>query len=79
LVWIIDHRLRQAAAMCVICAAMTSVGLIHSPFSDGRIFLPWQGGLPALVHSLAIGYLLLGGLCGLLSFSNRHQAFSAKI
>jgi AGZA family xanthine/uracil permease-like MFS transporter len=71
LIWVIDHRLRRAAVICAICAAMTLIGLIHSPFSDGRIFLPWQAGLPPLVYSLTIGYLLLGSLCGLLSLSNR--------
>ncbi len=62
LIWVIDQRLRQAAMICGIAAAMTLVGLIHSPYADGRIFFPWQ----APQYSLVIGYLLLGGLCILL-------------
>ena len=67
LIWVIDHRLRQAALLCGIAAAMTLVGLIHSPYTNGRIFFPWQPDLPPPVYSLALGYLLLGGLCALLA------------
>jgi AGZA family xanthine/uracil permease-like MFS transporter len=77
LIWMIDHHLRRAAAICAVCAVMTLFGLIHSPFSDGRIFLPWQPGLPPLVYNLAIGYLLLGALCGVLSLSNRGDGVDA--
>lgn len=74
LIWVIDHRLQQAALISWIAAAMTLVGLIHSPYADGRIFLPWQSDIPPLVFSLALGYLLLGGLCVLLSRMNYKQA-----
>ena len=67
LIWVIEHRLRQAALICGIAAAMTLVGLIHSPYADGRIFFPWQPDVPPLVHNLALGYLMMGGLCMLLA------------
>jgi adenine/guanine/hypoxanthine permease len=67
LIWVIDHRLRAAALACVAAAAMTLVGLIHSPYADGRIFLPWQDGTPPQVFALAAGYLLLAAICALLS------------
>ncbi|MDD4930301.1 MAG: hypothetical protein PHP85_13630 [Gallionella sp.] len=70
LIWVISHRLRNAALICGVAAAMTLTGLIHSPYADGRIFYPWQPALPPLVYSLAVGYLLLGGICALLSLTN---------
>ena len=33
---------------CAAAAGLTICGAIHSPFPDGRLFLPWAiGGLPA--------------------------------
>lgn len=63
LIWVIDHRLHQAASIGVIAALLTLLGLIHSPFTDGRVFYPGQAGIPALVYFLAGGYLLLSCLC----------------
>ncbi len=71
LIWVIDHRLVRAAGIAALCGVLTLVGLIHSPFADGRIFLPWQEGVPAQVFHLAIGYDLLALLCASLSLSNR--------
>lgn len=71
LIWMIDHRLRLAAMICWIAAGITLIGLIHSPYPDGRIFLPWQADMPPLVYSLALGYVLLGILCALLARTNR--------
>lgn len=73
LIWVIDHHLRRAAFISLIAALMTLVGLIHSPYTDGRIFFPWQPDISPLVYSLACGYLLLGGLCALLSLSNNKR------
>ncbi|MEJ0047497.1 MAG: hypothetical protein WDN04_16300 [Rhodospirillales bacterium] len=74
LIWVIDRKLLLAAFACVVAAAMTVVGLIHSPYPDGRIFLPAPADTPPLVFSLAAGYLLLGALCGLLAVANRQPA-----
>ena len=65
LVWIIDRRLIAAAWLCVVAAGLTLVGLIHSPFPDGRLFIPGAA-TPRLVFALAAGYVLLGALCAAL-------------
>jgi AGZA family xanthine/uracil permease-like MFS transporter len=65
---LIDHRLRVAAAWCLAAAAATLCGVIHSPFPDGRLFLPWSvGSLPAEAAGrgplvLAAAYALLAAL-----------------
>lgn len=78
LVWIIDRRLTAAAWLCVVAAAMTLVGLIHSPFTDGRLFVP-DATAPRLVFALAAGYVLLGTMCAVLRWSSRPvvEPFSA--
>jgi AGZA family xanthine/uracil permease-like MFS transporter len=43
---LLDRQLRGAAGWCLAAAAGTLVGVIHSPFADGRLFLPWH--LPPL-------------------------------
>ena len=68
LVWIIDRRMIAAAWLCVIAAGMTLVGLIHSPFADGRLFVP-DSTTPRIVFALAAGYVLLGAMCALLQRS----------
>jgi AGZA family xanthine/uracil permease-like MFS transporter len=39
---IIDRRLLRAALFFGAAAALTLFGVIHSPFDDGRLFLPWD-------------------------------------
>jgi AGZA family xanthine/uracil permease-like MFS transporter len=68
LVWIIDRRMIAAAWLCVVAAALTAVGLIHSPYPDARLFIP-DASTPRLVFALVVGYLLLGGMCAALSRS----------
>ncbi len=65
MVWVIDRRLIAATWLCIVSAAMTLVGLIHSPFADGRLFLP-DATTPRIVYALAVGYVLLGALCAAL-------------
>ncbi|MFM7205395.1 MAG: permease [Planctomycetaceae bacterium] len=44
---LLDRRMRQAAGWCLAAAAFTLCGVIHSPFKDGRLFVPWAiGALP---------------------------------
>ncbi len=44
---LLDRRLRPAAGWCLAAAGCTLCGVIHSPFPDGRLFLPWAiGPLP---------------------------------
>lgn len=62
---LIDRRLSAAAGWCVAAAVLAVFGLIHSPFTDGRLFWPWAiGDLPAEAAGrspldLAAAYLLL--------------------
>ncbi len=62
---LIDHQLLRAAAWAAAAAGLTLFGVIHSPFADGRLFLPWAiGPLPPEAAgrgplSMAVGYLLL--------------------
>lgn len=45
---LVDRRLLQAAGWCLAAAGLALCGVIHSPFADGRMFLPWSiGPLPA--------------------------------
>lgn len=63
---LLDRRLRQAAGWCLAAAAFTLCGVIHSPFKDGRLFLPWAvGDLPA--EGAGRGPLELAAAYGLLA------------
>lgn len=58
---IIDHELETAAVFMVGGSFCVLFGVIHSPFPDGRLFLPWQ------VDShdpmmLVTAYLVMAGL-----------------
>jgi adenine/guanine/hypoxanthine permease len=65
---LLDRRLGRAAGWCLAAAACTLCGVIHSPFKDGRLFLPWAiGELPAEAAGrgpleLALAYALLAAL-----------------
>jgi AGZA family xanthine/uracil permease-like MFS transporter len=65
---LIDRRLLAAAGWCLAATACTAFGVMHSPFADGRLFLPWSiGDLPAEAvgrgpAELAAGYALLATL-----------------
>ena len=65
---LIDRKLLQAAGWSLVAAAFTLFGVIHSPFPDGRLFLPWSiGTLPAEAAvrgplELATAYAVLAAL-----------------
>jgi AGZA family xanthine/uracil permease-like MFS transporter len=65
---LLDRKLLVAAGWSLAAAAGTLCGVIHSPFPDGRLFLPWDiGQLPAeaLGRSpleLATAYAVLAAL-----------------
>ena len=65
---LIDRRLLPAAGWSLAAAVATLFGIIHSPFSDGRLFLPWAlADLPAAAAGrgpleLAAAYAILAGL-----------------
>jgi len=62
---LIDRRLHQGAVWTLAAAAGTLCGVIHSPFPDGRLFLPWSiGTLPDVAAGrgpleLAAAYAML--------------------
>jgi AGZA family xanthine/uracil permease-like MFS transporter len=62
---LVDRHLRAAAGWALAAAVATLFGVIHSPFADGRLFLPWAiGELPAEAAGrgpleLAAAYALL--------------------
>lgn len=57
----IDRRRGRVLAVSAILAGLTLIGAIHSPYADGRLFLPSRA-LPAPTLALACGYLLLGAV-----------------
>ncbi len=63
---LIDRTPRAAAGWCLAAAAATLFGVIHSPFADGRLFMPWAiGELPA--EAAGRGPLELAAAYGLLA------------
>jgi AGZA family xanthine/uracil permease-like MFS transporter len=62
---LIDRKLWAAASWCLAAAACSLFGVIHSPFADGRLFLPWSlGPLPTEAlgrgpREMAAGYAVL--------------------
>jgi len=58
---LIDRRRGRALAICVLAAALTLFGVIHSPYADGRLFVPDRS-VPYSTWALAAGYLLLGAV-----------------
>jgi len=61
LIDIIDRRRPRILAVCALAACLTLVGVIHSPFADGHLFLPGAA-LPPATFLLATGYVLLGAV-----------------
>lgn len=39
---IIDHKLRRAGILFLICMTLTLFGVMHSPFTDAKMFVPWK-------------------------------------
>jgi AGZA family xanthine/uracil permease-like MFS transporter len=65
---LVDRKLFQAGLWALTAAAFTLFGVIHSPFADGRLFMPWAiGTLPDIATGrgplhLAAAYALLAGI-----------------
>ena len=76
---LIDQKLLAAAGWCLAAGACTLFGVIHSPFADGRLFLPWSiGQLPA--EAAGRGPLALAGSYALLAaiFAAWHMALRGR-
>jgi len=54
---LIDRRLRTAAAYFAVAAVAAAFGVIHSPLAGGRLFVPWDAGLPADARSATLQYV----------------------
>jgi len=65
---LVDRKLLAAAGWCLAAAVCTLCGVIHSPFPDGRLFLPWDvGPLPTEAAgrgplAVAASYMLLAAI-----------------
>jgi len=58
---LIDRRRGRALAVCILAAGLTLFGVIHSPYADGRLFVP-DGSVPPSTWALSAGYLLMGAV-----------------
>ncbi|GMT42961.1 MAG: hypothetical protein IEMM0002_1372 [bacterium] len=63
---LIDGKLAGAARLAWLGGGLTMVGIIHSPFSDGRLYLP-SADLPQAVYTVTTGYLLMGAFYFMMS------------
>jgi len=61
LIDLIDRRRARALTVCLLAGALTLFGVIHSPYPDGRLFIP-DASTPASTWALAAGYVLLGAV-----------------
>lgn len=65
---LLDRSLLKAAAWCTVAGGISLFGVIHSPFSDSHLFVPWHiGQLPAEAAGrgpieMSIAYLLMAVL-----------------
>jgi hypothetical protein len=65
---LIDRRLVAAAVCAKIAVILTLFGVIHSPFPDSHMFLPWSGeDFPATATGqtpfhFAAGYLVVAAI-----------------
>lgn len=58
MVYLLEHRLRAAAAAWGACIPLTLTGVIHSPLASGAMFWPLNPPAPIVIH-LAAGYGLM--------------------
>ena len=66
LAYLIDHKARQAALYCAVCAVLTLFGIIHSVMPSGELYLPWRVTSTHAHYMLAAAYLALSCILFLL-------------
>ncbi|HET8760752.1 MAG TPA: MFS transporter [Nitrospiria bacterium] len=77
LAFIIDGRLRDAAALTAVGAVSVLFGVMHSPYDNGRLFLPWLAEtstpwvLCAAYAAVSCWLLLMAARSGSQAFPNR--------
>lgn len=66
---LIDRHFGRSCVYLLICSALSLVGVIHSPFLNGDMFLPWRiHGIPQQIAiQFSIAYLLTALIIFLLS------------
>jgi AGZA family xanthine/uracil permease-like MFS transporter len=64
LAFLIDHRIRAAAAVLAVAAALSLFGLIHSVLPSGGVYLPWSDALlgARVPYHWAAGYAALAAM-----------------
>lgn len=79
LVALIEQRLRQAAGILLVGAALTVFGIIHSVDANASVYLPWTLSVEsrALVWQFAVAYVVLAGVLFLLSFQKQEFFLNA--
>ena len=65
--FIIDRRMHAAALMLAFTGAFALFGVVHSPLTGAKLFLPWtiESTMP---YQMAAGYWLLSSLLLILGF-----------
>ena len=73
---LIDQRIRAAAAIVLLGAALTLFGIIHSVDPNSSIYLPWtlDAGARSLVWQFTVAYLVLAATLFLLSLQRANRA-----
>jgi AGZA family xanthine/uracil permease-like MFS transporter len=72
---VVDGRHGRAALIAATGAVSALFGLVHSPFADGRWFVPGGAGVPAAAYAFATGYALLAGVTWL---AGRWRAYASR-
>jgi AGZA family xanthine/uracil permease-like MFS transporter len=70
---VIDRRRGRIVLVCLLAAALTLTGVMHSPYPNGHLFLP-DAAMPLGTVLLAAGYLMLGAVCWGIDRLDRPQA-----
>jgi AGZA family xanthine/uracil permease-like MFS transporter len=72
---LIDQRIRQAALILLLGAALTLFGIIHSVDPNASVYLPWtlDAGARNLVWQFTAAYVVLAAVLLLLSLQSRRD------
>jgi AGZA family xanthine/uracil permease-like MFS transporter len=76
---LINGTLRQAVIYCLVLAAFTFFGVIHSAMPDGNMYFPWQLANPTRMvpYQFTTAYLVLAAMIFGLSFTKGSKEATA--